>query len=203
MARSLLDKRSRSSHRAPPHLMTAEELFALADGDERYERYELVRGELREEEMAGWQHSWVGLNILLLLANDPDAKDAGRVVVDNTAYVLARHPDTVRIPDVSFVRHERLPPPLVSGRAALAPDLAVEIRSPNDLADEPEDKLADYFTAGVRLVWIVDPDTRTVEVWPPDRQKRVLSGEDVIDGSDVIPGFQCSVARFFEGVAGT
>ena len=72
----------------------------------------------------------IEMNIILALATDPVARTVGRTVSGDTAFVLARDPDTVRIPDVAFVRHERLPPPLVSGRAALPPDLAVEIRSP-------------------------------------------------------------------------
>lgn len=186
------DERTRS--------MTAEELFALPEGDVQYE---LVRGQLREVPMAGWQHGSVEANIIGILINDSVARGTGRTVSGDTAFVLARDPDTVRIPDVAFVRHERLPPPLVSGRAALAPDLAVEIRSPNDRPGEVQRKVADYFAAGVRLVWLVDPEAQTVEVWTPGGLDGRCTAAETIDGGAVIPGFRCPVARFFEGAAGT
>ena len=176
--------------------MTAEEVFALPESDVQYE---LVRGQLLEVPMAGWQHGWIEINIILMLANDPVAGSTGRTVTGDTAFVLARDPDTVRIPDVAFVRHERLPPPLVSGRAALAPDLAVEIRSPGEV----QRKVADYFAAGVRLVWLVDPDDQSVEIWTPGGLDRHCTAAETIDGGAVIPGFRCPVARFFEGAAGT
>ena len=180
--------------------MTAEELFALPESDVQYE---LVRGQLLEVPMAGWQHGWIEVNIILVLGTDSVARSVGRTVSGDTAFVLARDPDTVRIPDVAFVRHERLPPPLVSGRAALAPDLAVEIRSPNDRPGDIQRKLEDYFAAGVWLVWLVDPDAQTVEVWTPGGLDRRCTATETIDGGVVIPGFRCPVARFFEGAAGT
>ena len=180
--------------------MTAEEVFALPESDMQYE---LVRGTLREVPMAGWQHGSVEANIIGILINDSVARGTGRTVSGDTAFVLARDPDTVRIPDVAFVRHERLPPPLVSGRAALAPDLAVEIRSPNDRPGEVQRKVADYFAAGVQLVWLVDPDEQTVEVWTSGGLDRRCTATETIDGGAVIPGFRCPVARFFEGSADT
>ncbi len=181
-------------------LMTAEEVFALPESDVQYE---LVRGQLLEVPWAGWQHGLVEVNIIATLATDPVSRSVGRTVTGDTAFVLARDPDTVRIPDVAFVRHERLPPPLVSGRAALAPDLAVEIRSPNDRPGEVQRKVADYFAAGVQLVWLVDPDAQTVEVWTSGGLDRRCTAAETIDGGAVIPGFRCPVARFFEGAAGT
>ena len=180
--------------------MTAEELFALPESDVQYE---LVRGQLREVPMAGWRHGWIEVNIILVLGTDHAARTVGRTVSGDTAFVLARDPDTVRIPDVAFVRHERLPPPLVSGRAALPPDLAVEIRSPNDRPGEVQRKVADYFAAGVQLVWLIDPDAQTVEVWNPAGLDRRCTAAETIDGGAVIPGFRCPVARFFEGAADT
>ena len=180
--------------------MTAEELFTLPEGEMQYE---LVRGQLREVPMAGWQHGSVEVNIIAILVTDRVARTVGRTVSGDTAFVLARDPDTVRIPDVAFVRHERLPPPLVSGRAALAPDLAVEIHSPNDRPGEVQRKVADYFAAGVKFVWLVDPDEQTVEVWTPGGLDRRCTATETIDGGTVIPGFRCPVARFFEGSADT
>lgn len=153
--------------------------------------------------MAGWRHGWIEVNIILVLGTDPVARSVGRTVSGDTAFVLARDPDTVRIPDVAFVQHERLPPPLVSGRAALAPDLAVEIRSPDDRPSEVQRKVADYFAAGVQLVWLVDPDAQTVEVWTAGGLDRRCTATETIDGGAVIPGFRCPTARFFEGAAGT
>jgi Uma2 family endonuclease len=107
-------------------------------------------------------------------------------------------PRHVRKPDVSFVSTARLPEQrLPLGDMLVAPDLAAEIVSPNDTADEVETKVAEYRSAGVRLIWIVYPPTRTVVIRRLDGSAGEVGPEGTIDGEDVLPGFRCSVAELF------
>jgi Uma2 family endonuclease len=108
--------------------------------------------------------------------------------------------DRAFVPDVVFIRQERLGP----GRAGLAatfraaPDLAVEILSPDQPAGRFAAKVQFYLRHGVRLVWVVDPDAETVTVFAPDRDPVTLQGEDMLDGGDVLPGLRTTVAIFAE-----
>lgn len=108
-------------------------------------------------------------------------------------------PGLVRIPDVSFVSFERLPERKVPREpiARLVPDLAVEVLSASNTHQEMERKLRDYFTAGVRLVWFVDPPARTVTVFTAPEQSRLLHESDVLDGGEVLPGFTLPLVELF------
>jgi Uma2 family endonuclease len=122
----------------------------------------------------------------------------GRVYTDSTHFVLMRDPDVVLMPDVSFVRADRLPPHEArEGVMPLAPDLAVEILSPSNRARELAQKVELYQRAGVRLVWMVQPRRRAVTVYPLGAEQRTLDETGTLDGGDVLPGFQMSVADLF------
>ena len=111
---------------------------------------------------------------------------------------LPDRPNVVRKPDVSFVRPGRLPeerPPL--GHIRLAPDLVVEVISPNDLYYEVEEKVAEYRAGGVRLIWIIVPPTRTVLVRRLDGTAAEVREDGQLSGEDVISGFQCPVTDLF------
>jgi Uma2 family endonuclease len=103
------------------------------------------------------------------------------------------------VPDVAFVRRERLPVDRAELRAGFwaAPDIAVEILSPEQPVARFVAKVQFYLRHGVRLVWVVDPDAETVTVFAPDRDPVTLHGEDVLDGADLLPGFQTTVAAIF------
>ena len=121
------------------------------------------------------------------------------VYTGDTGFVLARQPDTVRGPDVAFVsaRREREiqdAHPFVPG----APDLAIEVLSPNDRTREVLGKVSDCLAAGSRVVWVVNPAREEVQVFRSPFAPRVLAGHDVLDGEDVLPGFSVSVAEIFE-----
>ena len=119
------------------------------------------------------------------------------------AYQCFPHdPKMVRKPDVSFIRAGRLPGDVLpSGFVRIAPDLAVEVVSPNDLAPELDEKLEDYQKAGVRLVWVIYPESRTVSVYRGDGSASRLHQDDVLSGEDVIPGFRCEVGSLFPPIA--
>lgn len=175
-----------------PAIHTAEELERLNLPDNRTE---LVRGQLIVREPAGVRHGDVAAEILVKLANFVRGKNLGRVLAAETGFKLFSDPDTVRAPDVGFVRQERIPDPLPRGFARFAPDLAVEVLSPDDRPGEVLAKVADWLTAGTRLVWIIDPDRRTGRVHRADGSITILNDDESFDGEDVIPGFTCPLAE--------
>jgi Uma2 family endonuclease len=180
--------------------MTAEELFAMPDhgGD-----YELVngelrgRGQLRVAEPPNFWHGSLASRLIVRLGTFVESAGLG-VVTTETGFMLRRHPDTLRGPDVAFVSAGRLPD-LDSGNRYFdgAPDLAAEIVSPGDSASEIAEKVEDYLSSGVRLVWLVYARSRHVVVWTPDGTGRTLRGDDALDGADVVTGFRLPLADLF------
>jgi Uma2 family endonuclease len=176
-------------------LMTADELLRLPDTGQRYE---LVRGELRTMSPGGRRHGGVAINLSTPLDQYVRAHNLGRVYAAETGFKLTENPDTVRAPDVSFVRRERLASLGDPDHYALgAPDLAVEVVSPNDHPREVADKVATWLAHGTRLVWVADPHRRSVAEHRPGQPVRVLTETDVLDGGDVVPAWQLLVAELF------
>lgn len=106
----------------------------------------------------------------------------------------SRSPDTVRAPDVAFICSARLPDPPPPGFAELAPDLAVEVLSPDDRPGEVLEKVADWLKGGCRLVWVVDPRRKLARVYRADGTEALVTSSDSLDGEDVLPGFSCELA---------
>jgi Uma2 family endonuclease len=180
-----------------PKLMTAEELIRLSTGMGK--RYELVHGELKTMSPAGFKHGRIAMKIGARLQTHASSRGLGSVAAAETGYRLRNNPDTVRAPDVSFVSKARLDKiGEVTAFFPGAPDLAVEVVSPDDTATEVKIKVSEYFEAGGKLVWIIYPDTREVVVFRSARESTVLSSQDTLDGGEVIPGFTCRVAELFE-----
>ena len=171
-----------------------DDLLRMPDGD----RYELVNGELVERNM-GWDSSWISGNMHGLLYVYCKAHQSGRVVPGEAGYqCFPDDPNKVRKPDVSFIRRGRLPGgKRPKGHCRIAPDLAVEVVSPNDLYDEVEEKVGEYRRAGVRLIWVIHPPTRTVRVHRLDGTVTDLTEADELSGENVIPGFRCAVRELF------
>lgn len=166
--------------------MTAEQLFQLpADGM----RHELVEGVLRTMAPAGFEHGLVAATLLARVQAFATAHRLGRVLAAETGFVLRRGPDTVRAPDVAFVRADRMPTNRVTGFADLVPDLVAEVVSPSDRASDVVNKVLAWLDAGVALVWVADSGSRTVTTYRPG-VATVLRGDDVLRGADdVLPGF--------------
>jgi Uma2 family endonuclease len=142
-------------------------------------------------------HGKIAGAVVAHLRNHVERLGLGTVLVE-AGFVLQRGPDTVRGPDVSFVGFARLPPDRIPEQFIPgAPDLAVEILSPSSRWTEVEEKVADYFAAGARLVWVVDPGERRAIVRYPDRPPRVLAAAESLDGEDVVPGFALALAELF------
>ena len=175
--------------------MTAEELLRLPDDGLRHE---LVRGELRTMAPAGFEHGDVAFEIGTSLRAYARAKGLGNVVGTDVGFRLASDPDTVRAPDVAFVRQERLQElGAIRGYFPGAPDLVVEVISPNDLYTEVDEKVAEWLEHGARSVFVVNPRRRTVMVYRPGQPVRIVSEGDVLDGEDVVPGWTLQVAELF------
>ncbi len=177
--------------------MTAEELWEMPEVPGK--RFELVRGKLREMPGAGVLHAEIVTILLFLLRPFVAERGLGRVYGDGLAYVIRRDPDTVRVPDVSFVSQARLPEGGVpEGFMPLSPDLAVEIVSPADTANEVHEKVRSYLESGVRLVWVLWPRHRAVSVYSEGDGYRELGSEDELEGGEVLPGFRVKVSQLFE-----
>ena len=173
---------------APATSMTAEELLRLNLPDRRTE---LVKGVLVVREPAGYRHGEVAMNLGTVIHEFVRRHKLGRVLAAETGFKLFANPDTVRAPDVAFVRADRVPDPPPTGFAAMAPDLAVEVLSPDDRPGEVLEKVGDWLNAGVRLAWVVDPVRNVVRVYRADGTETHLAAGDTLDGEDVLPGFSC------------
>jgi Uma2 family endonuclease len=175
--------------------MTARDLWQLpAIGTRR----ELVRGEVIDTRPPGGQYGAIAV-ILAMLLRLWTRRSAGGYVGVEAGYILAHDPDTVRGPDVSYVRADRIPPSgIPEGFWNLAPDLAVEVVSPNETAEEVREKVRDFLGAGTPLVWTIYPRTREVIVHTPDGLARTYGSSDTIEFPDILPQFTCAVTELFE-----
>ncbi len=177
-------------HIVAEKIYTPEDLLSMPDG----KNYELVDGHLVERNMSQLS-SWVGGRLFgeihLSLRNDPIGW-AWPADLDYECY--PDHPNKVRKPDVSFIRKERMPEgPTSEGYSHIPPDLAVEVVSPNDLWHEVQAKVDEYLAAGVLLVWVIDPEARTMYVHRRDGTVSRLREGDEISGEGMIPGFRCDL----------
>jgi Uma2 family endonuclease len=175
--------------------VTAEELLRMPDDGFRYE---LVRGELRKMTPAGSVHGRVAMNIGTALNNHVKTHGLGTVYAAETGFLLARNPDTVRAPDVAFVSRERVEAGSeVEGYWPGAPDVAVEVISANDSHIEVEARVFDWLEADTKMVLAVNPRRRSVTVYRSQSDITILTGTDVLDGGDVVPGFQLALREIF------
>jgi len=169
-------------------LITAEELLQTNLPNKRTE---LVRGRLIVREPAGYSHGRVTMNLTVRLGAYVERAGCGQLVAAETGFTLFRAPDTVRAPDVGFVRRDRLPDPATTGFPEMAPDLVVEVLSPDDRPGETLAKVGDWLEAGARLAWVIDPQRRLARVYRADGTESLLAESDALDGEDVLPGFSC------------
>jgi|SRR5579859_3445929 len=176
---------------ASPAPMTAHELLALNLSDKRTE---LVRGRLIVREPAGWVHGVVAMKIGAKVAAHVDQRRAGVVLAAETGFKIESDPDTVRAPDVAFVTRERAPLESTRGFPALAPDLAIEVLSPDDRPGEVLAKIGDWLSAGARLVWVIDPARRLARIYREDGSESVVPENGALDGEGLLPGFSCPLA---------
>ena len=180
-------------------LLTAADLLTFP---ETLHKPELVRGEVVEMAPVGGYHSNTQLALGMYLRLHAQRRRQGHVGVE-LGFILSTNPDTVRAPDVSFIATEQLrATPLSAGFYPGYPDIAAEVVSPGDTAAQLTAKVQDYLRAGTRLVWVVNPGTRSVAVHTPDGPGRMLGPDDVLTGGTVLPGLRIPVGDLFLGQDG-
>jgi Uma2 family endonuclease len=176
-------------------LTTADELLRLNLPNKRTE---LIRGHLVVREPAGGPHGEVSAGVGALIWAHARANKLGKVFAAETGFKIESNPDTVRAPDVAFVRAGRLPTPLERGYPKIAPDLAVEVLSPDDRPREVTEKVKQWIERGTLLVWVIDPETKTAQVYRADGREGFIQQNEWLDGEAVLPGFRCSLSEIFE-----
>ena len=176
----------------------------LADLPDDGWQYELVDGKLVRMPLSGGEASKIALRLGGRLLVYVEEQHLGEVTGADGGYDLgpSGFPDTELGPDVAFVRGERVPPhdsPAYRKAWPVAPDLAVEVASPNQYRPEMGAKARLYLAAGTRLVWVVWPRARQVDIWHPGDEgpSATLGIGDSLTGEDVVAGFSYSVADFF------
>jgi Uma2 family endonuclease len=175
--------------------LTAEDVERMGSAGERME---LIDGVLREKEGVSQRHGEIEIQLTIPLGSHVLANGLGRIYPSDTQFVVLRDPDKILIPDLAFVRADRVPSEGERWHIApFAPDLAVEVMSPNDSYEEVVEKVELYQRAGVLLLWLVQPRRRAVEVFALGQPPRLLHETDTLDGGDVIPGFRLPVADLF------
>lgn len=179
---------------------TPEELLSLPDR----KRYELVNGQLVELPM-GFESGRIGTRLIQLLANHCYEQRLGWVLGGDVGFqCFPDDPNRVRRPDAAFVDKHRLSAAdEPKGHCRLAPDLAAEVVSPQDLSVDVSRKVEEYLAAGVRLVWVIHPSTRRIDVHRRDGTGVILRATDELNGEDVLPGFIHRVAELFLPPPGT
>jgi Uma2 family endonuclease len=173
--------------------VTIEE-FAATPGDGLWE---LLEGEPVAVTPSVDRSGWIAGEIFGLLRNHVRAQHTGWVFPPETGFVLFDDRATVRSPDAAFVRQERLPE-FTDRFVPVPPDLAVEVLSPSDRMADALSKVAMYLEAGVLLVWLVDPATRTATVFRPDAAPRTVDETGVLEGGQVLPGLVIPLAEVFD-----
>lgn len=176
------------------HFVTAEDLEKFPDDDYRYE---LVEGRVVRMSPTGAMHGWLVMHVGSQLTQHVKSTGSGFVFTE-LGCRLSSAPDTVRAPDLAFIRRERLlEPALPRGFWKGPPDLAVEVLSPDDRPSDVRTKVAEYLKHGVLLVVVIDPDEHTVTAYRPGALPMTLRTADLLDLDDVVPGFRCSVQDLF------
>jgi Uma2 family endonuclease len=173
---------------------TVDDVCEVAEKEQRL--CELVEGILVEKPR-GYTESLLAGHLLFLLKSYVSPRKLGHVTAPDGTLRLT--PNLVRIPDIAFISWDRLP-----GRSRpterfpqIVPDLAVEVLSESNTPGEMAVKRGEYFTAGVRLVWEIDPEARTVTVYTSPTQSTTLTAADTLDGGAVLPGFTLPLADLF------
>lgn len=177
-----------------PRVYTAQDLERLSDEGSHYE---LIKGELRQMSPSGGPHGSASSRISFYVSGLVYSEDLGETFAAETGFFLEQDPDTILAPDFAFIAKERLPDPIPEGFVPVVPDLVVETRSPNDTKCEVVEKVEQWLTAGVRLVWIVEPKNRTITTHRLGRPERIFHSGDLLDGEEVLPGLRVPVERIF------
>lgn len=177
-------------------LLTAEQFRLLPDSGKPCE---LVRGKVIEMSLPAPKHGYYCSNVAMALGTHVKARRLGRVVINDSAIITGRGPDSVRGADVAYYSYQRLPPgPLPEGYVEVAPELVVEVRSPTDRWARINAKVGEYMDASVLVVCVLDPETGTLIVHQADELTRVLEAEDEFTLPNLLGDFRTPVRSFLE-----
>ena len=158
----------------------------------------MVKGEIRRTPLTGFEHGVISAAIGSFLDKHVEMNRLGYVCSAGTGFNITQNPDTGRAPDAAFVRQAAIDKQdIPKGFWDGAPDLAVEVISPSDTYTQVTEKVDEWLNAGCAMVWVINPRRETVEVYKSPEDITVLQGEDILDGGDVIEGFQCPVKNLF------
>ena len=182
-------------------LLTADDLLRL---DSKGVKGELIRGVLCKTMSAGGEHGEIVVNLVTELRNFVRPRRLGRLAASDSGVLLERSPDTVREPDIVFYSAEKIPPGVrVTRYYEEIPDLVVEVASPSDSLRELNDKARMWLSYGTRLVWVLHPNTRSVDVHPLGSDVATVSGDDTLNGGEVLTGFRVQLVGHFRfGIGG-
>jgi len=184
-------------------LITADELLVMPHQDARGNKrvLELIRGELKIMSPAGVIHGIICAELVIELTRFVKANNLGIVVGPETGCVVERSPDSVLGVDVAYVSHERMKGvENLEKFLPFAPDLAVEVLSPTNTAQEMDEKVALYFAGGAGAVWVFNPRRRTVAAYTSPFDVRILGEQDVLDGGAVLQGFSLELSKLFSAI---
>ena len=156
---------------------------------------ELIQGKLLVREPAGFRHGEIAARMARLIGNHVYDNALGQVFAAETGFKLAADPDTVRAPDVAYISQNRIPDPPPVGYAEIAPDLVVEVVSPDDRPGAVLAKVADWISAGCQLVWVLDPQRFLARIYRADGSAHMASWDEDLGGETVLPGFVCSLSE--------
>jgi Uma2 family endonuclease len=174
-------------------LKTEDDLLNMQDDEMRHE---LVAGMIVAEPLPSPWHDHVRRSLGRQLEDFVKARRLGTIFWD-TGFLLAKNPDTVRGPDLSFVTRDRMAGIDLRRFIPGPPDLAVEILSPTNRAGKVRAKLADYLDAGCRLVWVIHPIKKVATAYRPLEPPRRIAAGSALDGEDVLPGLLVPLASIF------
>jgi Uma2 family endonuclease len=174
-------------------ITTAEELLNVPDLGSG----ELVCGEFVMMSPSGYEHGVVAGRIHTRLATFVEQRSLGIVTAAETGFQISHDPDTVRAPDVGFIRADRVPLVRTRGFFQGAPDLAVEVVSPSDRAGDLLAKVRDWLSAGSQAVWVVDPSSQTISIYRSSHAPAMLTNADELADDAVLPGFRLPVTQVF------
>ena len=175
--------------------VTADQMLQMPDDGCRYE---LIAGEIHKMVPASWEHAAVGSNLHSFLGPYVREKKLGQTFIAEGGFLIARDPDTVRVPDIAFIHKDHLP--ATRPKEAFwpnAPDLVIEVVSPGDTTGEVDEKVHMWLDAGTAMVWVVNPRWKNVTVYRSATDIKTLTENDELDGQDVVPGFRCPIGDIF------
>lgn len=179
-------------------LMTVEEFEAFCSQPENVDRLlELVEGEIVEK-MPSLEHGSIVVKLSYYLFAYVQQHDIKGFVATEASHRPPEGKHNVRLPDLSFTSKARVPEVVKKGSVPQMPDLAVEVKSPDDSYLKLRDKADFYLKNGVRMVWLIYPEKQIVEVYQPDSDIQLLTAEDTLEGGAVLPGFQLKVKDIFD-----